>query len=486
MLLFFLIAEFGVRFLEDTGTVDTHGLAGTESFLEDRVFRRSNGALVTTEYAARTMVRQRFDEQRADRPLVFLTGGSFAQGAPYTYANQVDEGFGGIASWVRLALAASNLAPEFINVAAGGQNSRRVRRIVEELITYEPDAIVVATCNNEASVQPPEVIEQLHKVGVYRLLAAFLDNYENTDDAPPPLFVPSSGESLADDRQFLENLEAMAAQTGEAGIPLLLATVPLNIRFGGYEIGHGPAWRPLESDALVGATQCAEKGRAELEAGDTRNAIGTLSECGAEPSARELLEKAYAELWRGGETSVEGELLPARCVAGLVDSYREERFADVVKDAALCESAVDALYWSGLALAEMGERHRAQRALEQAAELRPQGRCRPTFNEAIRRVANEHAHITLVDLDQLGREMAPKSLPGVELFSSNCHLRWSGYWAMGQRIAGALEDVVPSLRAAPADKESAFVSARKRQLGNDPWEMGNISAAVAALASMEE
>jgi hypothetical protein len=460
----------GIEWAEQRGLIRTQGPGGSASLLGERIVVRDGDDWVTTRYAETTMVRSRFPAAKGDRVRVFLTGGSFAQGAPYTYPDQPEEGFGGIASWLRDAFAEAVPPVEVLNVAAGGQDSHRVKRIVEELVELQPDAIVVATCNNEGAVQPTTMQELLHQFGGVRLLTGFL--------RPPPAadpalawYQPDSEQAQEFDRVYVENLEAIIATTRTHGVPLLLATVPLQLRHGGNEAGAGPAWIPRQWSGEDQVDVCIAEGRALLDDGKPADAVMRLAECGTHPAARESLEAAYMALWRAGMTSQEGDLSPGPCVAELLDLFRQREFEALLAAAPTCEDApIDALFWSGLALAELDRLDEATRALEQSAELRPSGRCRPSLNRTVRWLAAEHEHVTLVDLDALARAASPKGLPGPELFASNCHLQWSGYWLMAQAVADALQEagiVRGERRLRPAEDLEAY--AAEHGLSANPW-----------------
>ena len=55
--------------------------------------------------------------------------------------------------------------------------------------------------------------------------------------------------------------------------------------------------------------------------------------------------------------------------------------------------------WIGLSRFELGESDAAKADLEQATELNPRNRCRPSFNAIIRELAESEEHVQLVDLE---------------------------------------------------------------------------------------
>ncbi|MCO4771281.1 MAG: hypothetical protein KDA24_14705 [Deltaproteobacteria bacterium] len=467
-----------IEYMEAQRLLHTQTAIGTTSLLEESVFVRDGEEWTTSARVENSMVRSRFPVQKAGKR-VFITGGSFAQGAPYTYPNQLQEGFGGIPSWLREDLKGHAPPVEVINVAAGGQDSRRVKAIVRELVEMEPDAIVVASCNNESALQPTTLQEQLHRFGTYRLLESLL-RPTPTGGQAPAFYQPDSDELREIDAAYESNLREMIEATGERGVPLLLATVPLQLRHGGYEAGSGRAWVPGTWSGDADVDVCIAEGRSLLERGDARAAALRLADCGSHPAARETLEAAYMEVWRSGGTVQDGDHPPGPCVADLVQRFADGAYEQLLVDAAKCtEAPVDALFWSGLAMAELDRTDDAVRTLEQSAELQPQGRCRPSLNATVRRLAKEFGHVHLVDLDEAARLASPRGIPGPELFASNCHLRWSGYWLMSRVIGAQLQSLGLIERLRSESPAALLQSARSRGLGEDPWARSVLETDVA-------
>ena len=169
---------------------------------------------------------------------MFLLGASFAQGTPYDCCDaQGKESFGGIATWLRAQY--QHVFPsheaEIVNVAAGGTSSHRVVSVADSVLAYEPDVLVVASCNNEGVLSPGTVAEQLHKLGGYRVLAKALA--PAPDPAKRHYFTPQHPDATVVRKQFKENLEKVIESTRKQGVPLLLATLPVNLRYRGFEPG---------------------------------------------------------------------------------------------------------------------------------------------------------------------------------------------------------------------------------------------------------
>lgn len=158
---------------------------------------------------------------------------------------------------------------------------------------------------------------------------------------------------------------------------------------------------------------------------------------------------------------------------------RERRFEEVVTLAETCDSPADSLYWAGLALGELDRTAEAERALDQSAELRAQGRCRPSLNAAVVRVAERFDHVELIDLDAAASALSPRGLSGVEVFASNCHMRWSGYWAMAHAVAEALKAAGLPVELRGSTAADVLDAAAGLGLGNDPWRVSIVGARLA-------
>ena len=103
-----------------------------------------------------------------------------------------------------------------------------------------------------------------------------------------------------------------------------------------------------------------------------------------------------------------------------------------------CDDETEGIAWIGAALYDLGEYEKAGPILSQAAELYPLNRTRPSFNDIVREIASEHDSVTLVDLEAAINAAAPHGLPGRELFVDHCHLNWKGYEVAARSILDAL------------------------------------------------
>jgi hypothetical protein len=385
-----LIGALGRR-----GVIDLHRPDDQVQFVEeDLLARQADGSWATTPYAEENMVPSRFAAERGDGFRLFVLGGSFAMGSPYSHQEDGRESPGGMASWLRARLGARSpeALVEVVNMGAGGEGSFRVKRILEEVVRHDPSAVFVATCNNEGAASPSAMREYLHTLGGYRLMTQLLAPTEAMQGRSLHTVQQAQVASLRDD--FANNLRDMVAATAEAGVPLFLATLPTNLRYSRYSMS------PFADGA------------------DITRAI-TREE-------------------------------PEPCVAAGRQAYEEGRWQDAVDALAECDDVAESLRWTGLALLELGAIEQGKAALEQSVELLPRNRCRPSFNALIREIAASAPHVHLVDLQAAAEDAAPDGVPGYEQFLDYCHMQWRGYAAMASVAQQAMEDagVLPAGSAA--------------------------------------
>jgi tetratricopeptide (TPR) repeat protein len=399
-----------VEVLESRGVVQTHQPDDAVIFVEDDLFRvESAPQYVTTDYATETgVVPGRFGVDKGSGWRLFLMGGSFVMGSPYTHQGHGVEMPGGIATWLREDLARWGSAHpiEVVNMGVGGQNSFRVASMVDPVLAHAPDAVVVATCNNEGALPPSMVRQQLHRLGGYRLLAKYLA--PTAEPQERSYYTPQDADSVELARGYRDNIRRMIAAAEEAGVPLLLATLPINRLYQGESES-----RPLTltDDYVSTRSGCVNDGLYLREKGDLLGAL---------------------EVFEG------------------------------------CEDIADALRWRGLTLYELRRFEEARPLLEQSIELQPRNRCRPSFNGIVREEAAASANTTLVDLDEAALEVAkPPVLPGEELFLDYCHLNWQGYAQAADAVLTALEQrgLLPADATRP--DEPLDLETRGRRLGLD-------------------
>ena len=310
VLLGLLAVEGAGRLLEGLGlggvTLDDRA-----NYVLGPVFERRGEAFVTSEYAERWMIPARLDDSAERR--VFVVGGSFAMGTPYEYQGYGREVGGGPVSWTRAFLEDPDL--ELVNASAGGQSSFRVRRIVERLLPLEPKGVVVASCNNEGVPPPSRLLEAAHGSAAYRVLRGALRPEVAPEDRPEHTEQQRTRDEIA--RDFRRNLNGIARSTAGAGVPVLLALPPSNLRMERErELETGVSAACVDAvredlpiaevvQACGGASQGAlmALGEERLEDGDvgaSRRAFEAAVEFGADqrcPASLQQVIRDVAERW---------------------------------------------------------------------------------------------------------------------------------------------------------------------------------------------
>jgi lysophospholipase L1-like esterase len=261
----------------------------------------------------------------------------------------------------------------------------------------------VASCNNEGSITPNAIEEGLRQLAGVRFLSKLLRPGPAHDERP--LYTPQSADYRTLQARFERNLEQIAQLAARQGVPLLLATLPVNLR---YEGGIPGTLQARKDGALRSVVR-------ECKAGDC--AYDTTEPCVDE--ARSLIDA--------------GQLTEGRAALEACDD-------------------LEALRSLGLLDHRAGDHTRARQLLGQYTELVPRGRCRPGLNQAIRATAAAHEGVTLVDLAAQAEAMSTDGIADPDLFVDNCHMSWVGYSLMADVVLEALTErgVVPAAGAAPA------------------------------------
>jgi hypothetical protein len=213
----------------------------------------------------------------------------------------------------------------------------------------------------------------LHRFGGVRLLRRLLAPTAGKDRS---YYTPQDPDTARVRNAFRDNVHAILQQAAARDVRVLLATLPVNLRYQGGQRGHmiGSKWEePPE-------TQCVRDGRQLLAQRRLDEAATTLGGCDSVEALRQL---------------------------GLVE-YERGRYDD------------------------------ARRALEQYTELMPRNRCRPSFNALLRKEAAPFGNVRLVDLAAKADALSPHGIAGSELFDDYCHMNWIGYAAMEDEVLATL------------------------------------------------
>ncbi|MCP4867381.1 MAG: tetratricopeptide repeat protein [Proteobacteria bacterium] len=357
--------------LERSGAVSTTRPDDLVLFVGEPILEQEGDHYVTSEYGRKNLVSSRFGTDPDANWQAFLVGGSFMMGTPYVHHEHETERAGGIPFWLRHEYEEADGVVEIVNLGAGAQNSNRVSSIARVVVPLKPDVLVVATCNNEGVLPPSRLREELHQLGGYRLLAKYIA--PAAGDEERSYYTPQLEEAHALLGAFERSLQEIADAAAEAEVPLVLVTLPVHLAYRGRAWSHGVA----PDQAFTNPDPCIAEGVHLLSWEDPEGAISRLEQC---------------------------------------------------------EDTAEALRWIGMSLKQLERYPEASRALEQSVELRPRNRCRPSFNDAIRAVAEASEAICLVDLDRRAREVSPGGIPGDNLFLDYCHLDYAGYALMAREI----------------------------------------------------
>jgi len=341
---------------------------------------------------------------------LFVLGGSSAFGFPWGADVAFPRSLG-----LALEATATDRFVESVNAAAMSYGSHRLRILAGELLDYEPDALVIYGGHNEFIERRfyrdlidrrPEldfVRALLHRWRLFSSLTRVYERNRAVDAEPAPGGSRSTGELLGLDviredssdvgeaetemvrATFEENLRAIVADARQAGVAVLLCTLPSNLR----------DWRPNQSyfDASIGS-QVRRRVLALLEQAKSASAAGEHAAAG------EALERAveaapgYAEAWfRLGRAY---EHLDRWKEADL--AYRRARDSD-------------------------GQPSRAPEAI----------------NRTIRTVARETG-VILVDVERIFVEASPHGILGFDLFEDYVHPKPSGHRLIARKLWRVLLD----------------------------------------------
>jgi tetratricopeptide (TPR) repeat protein len=194
-------------------------------------------------------------EKPADGIRIFVLGGSSVRGRPYTTQT-------GFPRWLELELAARDPDHTYEVVNCGGLSyaSYRLRHILEEVLEYEPDLIVLATGHNEfledrtyedlkqRSWLRSSVEDQLHRLRTVRVVRELVHGNDAPTAEDERTILPELVEARLDQasgygsyhrddewsaqvhHHFHRSIEAMVAMCRETEVPIVLVLLGSNVR----------------------------------------------------------------------------------------------------------------------------------------------------------------------------------------------------------------------------------------------------------------
>ncbi len=240
----------------------------------------------------------------SDTTRIMVTGESFALGMPYaTEAGDT----GSIAKWMQAILAWEYPSRRFeiINAATHAQNSYRIRIAVDELVTADPDLVLVLMGNNEGMVPKTPFNEPLHRWVVYRAL-------KKTLFAPPSpeersYYTPQDRDTRKIATGFRRNVERMISSAHRAHVRIGFGTLPINLTYRGDQppLNKMPIPYPSDDPFLREGDRLVRNGRPDAaiksyalsphQAFAARNIAACLFNLQRYPEAKSFYE-VYTEL----------------------------------------------------------------------------------------------------------------------------------------------------------------------------------------------
>ncbi|MDP8224623.1 MAG: hypothetical protein P9L99_14775 [Candidatus Lernaella stagnicola] len=337
---------------------------------------------------------------------ILAIGGSFLMGFPYTKPGMAMPGEAGIPHWLQLELTQRYPSRRFevLNLSAAGQDSTRCLKVLKAFLAVEPDLVVVGTGNNEGSLPPSRFNEALHEWIAYRLLKKAL--LRPPDFAARPLFTPQDPDLRKIEDNFENNVRAVVALCAEARVPLVMLTMPINLRYGGLDSrGHdSPTPEPVLDEWM-------RKGRRLQEKKKWNEAIEAFAKSRNQAAGAYLIAQCYEKL----------------------------------------------------------ERHEQAREFYRlVAQINPLTRTRPSYNAFIRQLAGDGG-FTLVDLERILERRSAYGIPNPELFLDYCHLKWWAYLLLSQPVSRSIaaSGVIPPSDREPRPAPSALELIRAGGLAPD-------------------
>ncbi len=347
---------------------------------------------------------------------IFCLGGSASAGWPHPkeeiYSAYLEQA---------LRSAYPNRKIEVINVSAHAYASYRVRFIFESVIGFDPDLLIIYSGNNEF-LEPRSYLESgnqllrtttfLNRSATYRLALHFYESLrspdasldggdrENTKYDKWSKVARVTLQLREDPVQFEKvkehyafNISSMVADAEEQGVPVLLATVPVNVR----------DWHPNVSLVSTSGEEHAEWER-HYDAGQAWLLRGDPERARLELEAATQIDPTHAE------------------------SY----------------------YYLGRALEQSGAFEQALVDYQRAVDLDHNPfRAVSAFNRSLRKIASQHANARLVDTEKAFYADSAPYAPGFDLLLDYVHPTERGNQILARTI---FDEIVASGVLGEADK----------------------------------
>jgi tetratricopeptide (TPR) repeat protein len=402
-----LALEATVRAIGWQAPIDPYVHFGrTVSFFEDVTIGGVDGKRVM----ARELYREREVSFATRKPpgtfRIFCIGSSASAGWPHPEKEIYSE---------YLAQALASAFPsrkiEVLNVSAHAYAAYRNRLIFREVLQYEPDLLIVYTGNNEF-IEPrlyataPRWYEPLGSLAkhstVYRLVRGssrvaelFPENTFRADlrgnvayeqwskiDKLPLVLRTDPGQFEKVIQHYDFSVTSMVRAAQEQGTPVILLTVPVNLR----------TWQPNVSVVSVQGDQ----------------------------------EKAWRKEYGAGR-------------AALFRNDAELAAAAFARAAAIDSGHASTQYYLGRALETAGRLDEAYGAFERARDLDASPfRATSHLNNVVRRIGGSFGNVMMIDMEAVFRDAVHPYAPGFDLFLDYVHPTKKGNLLIAQKVFDAI------------------------------------------------
>lgn len=372
LVLFFVILTITLEILEQRKIIDTQSSDDRVNYLDrDWLEKIKNNNGWEYQIHDRHMIQSSFILPKKEGTFrIFVSGGSFAMGSPYVVQYENDSLVGGFPDWIlaELELRFPDTKFELINAATGGQNSNRVRQIVDRLAKTQPDLMIVATGNNEGYVPATRLNESLHQWAIYRLLKKSIKPAVALHQRE--LYAPQDHDSKEIEKQYRDNILSMIKACKMSNVPLILCTLPINLKFKGPDPQVHGKYSDKSDDEWIGT------GMVLLDEKDDIAAF-----------------EAFSKSKNVGMAS----------------------------------------FYLAQILERKKNYEQAKQLYQLHVQHIPKNRIRPSYNDFLRQVAKQSG-VLLADLDKVLQSVSPTGIISPHLFTDYCHLTLNGYYLCGQEI----------------------------------------------------